>query len=158
MADNRDPASDQMKHWKEQRAAQVHPALSERATQKARRWGVTAPASQRCGSGVAVPRSRAGGGGAAFRSEWTVTFADRRGEGSAAGGPQPAGFAIGRRARVVWLITLRFCQLGQRSRLEAGVKAHGERGRELQLQERKRGGKWERFQLCPCTNSKYQLS
>lgn len=29
MAEKRDPASDQMKIWKEQRAAQVHSALSE---------------------------------------------------------------------------------------------------------------------------------
>lgn len=28
MAEKRDPASDQMKMWKEQRAAQVHPAFS----------------------------------------------------------------------------------------------------------------------------------
>lgn len=55
MADNRDPASDQMKFWKEQRAAQVQRASPERArrfAQEAGRRRVTAqalPTQRPCG-------------------------------------------------------------------------------------------------------------
>lgn len=72
MADNRDPASDQMKLWKEKRAAQVHPALSESG----------ASASNGLGFPSLVPGAvpLIMGGGAAFRSRWSyIRREERRG-------------------------------------------------------------------------------
>lgn len=75
---------------------------------------------------------------AAFGCRWTVTFAGswERSRVGSSGLPWPAGFVRGSRALVLLRI-LYLCQLGQKSQLEGGVEAHGARGRELQLQERK---------------------
>lgn len=100
MADSRDPASDQMKLWKEQRTAQVQPALSESHTPASNGLGVP----QRGDVPGLYPWSRTGGG-AAFCSRWSYI---RREDGGRlwGGGSGPAGFVTSGWCRLVgrgWL-------------------------------------------------------
>jgi hypothetical protein len=81
MADSRDPASDQMKLWKEERGSQVHPcspsSLLPELRRKRGRRQLTAPAP---GFPAAVSPGAAPsivGAGAAVLCRWTATFGEQ---------------------------------------------------------------------------------
>lgn len=125
MSDSRDPASDQMKQWKEQRAPQV-PCVPQSLS---RTWAAASngagspppPGGPRwgCTTGCAlgwllsvsrtVPFCREGMG---LPACWTCRW--QQGPGS-------------------WLRVWHLCQLGHRSQLEGDAEPPGQRGREPQL-------------------------